>query len=188
MPPRSAQRFLNWFLRDELAEEVQGDLEEQFNETLENSSIFRAKINYWFQVINYLRPFAISKSSPTFLINYGMFRNYFKISIRNLYKQKLYAAINIGGLAVGLSCFILIFLFVQHELSYDRSYENADRIYRVNYQYQPDELHFYPGMEYSAYTPTKMAPTLMQEIPEVAAATAFKKQTALLGLKEGTII
>ena len=111
-----------------------------------------------------------------------MFRNYFKISIRNLYKQKLYAAINIGGLAVGLSCFILIFLFVQHEHSYDRTYENANRIYRVNYQYQPDQLHRYPGMEYYAYTPTKMGPTLMQEIPEVAAATTIDKQTALFGL------
>jgi putative ABC transport system permease protein len=185
IPPKSAQQFLNWFLRDELAEEVQGDIEEQFNEALENSSIFRAKINYWFQVINYLRPFAISKSSPTFLLNYGMFRNYFKISIRNLYKQKLYAAINIGGLAVGLCCFILIFLFVQHELSYDRSYENADRIYRIIRKYQADETHLYPGYEYSASTTAILAPTLAQEFPEVTAATTVDNQAALLGLDQG---
>lgn len=172
-------------MRDELAEEVQGDIEEQFNEALENSSIFRAKINYWFQVINYLRPFAISKSSPTFLLNYGMFRNYFKISIRNIYKQKLYAAINIGGLAVGLCCFILIFLFVQHELSYDRSYENADRIYRIIRKYQADETHLYPGYEYSASTTAILAPTLAQEFPEVTAATTVDNQAALLGLDQG---
>jgi len=172
-PPKSAQRFLNWFLREDLAEEVLGDLEEQFDAEQENTSAFRARLSYWYQVLNYLRPFAISKSSPTFLPNYAMFRNYFKISVRNLYKQKLYAAINIGGLAVGLSCFILIFLFVQHELSYDRSYKNADRIFRVNYQYEPDELHFYPGMEYSAGTPPKMSFTLMEEFPEVIVATAI---------------
>lgn len=171
-------------MRDELAEEVQGDIEEQFNEALENSSIFRAKINYWFQVINYLRPFAISKSSPTFLLNYGMFRNYFKISIRNIYKQKLYAAINIGGLAVGLCCFILIFLFVQHELSYDRSYENADRIYRIIRRYQADETHLYPGLQYSAFSPAPLGSALVKEFPEVTVATTVDKQTALLGLEK----
>jgi putative ABC transport system permease protein len=182
--PKFAQRFLTWFLRDDLAEEVQGDLEEQFYASLKNSSISRAKIKYWYQVLNYLRPFAVTKASQTFLPNYAMFRNYFKISIRNLFKQKLYAAINIGGLAVGLTCFILIFLFVQHELSYDRCYENADRIYRINYQYQPDELHYYPGMEYSASTPANMGSTLIQEFPEVVAATAIDKQTALIGFDE----
>jgi putative ABC transport system permease protein len=184
IPPKLAQRFLNWFLRDDLAEEVEGDLEEKFIAKLEKSTLFRAKLNYWYQVFNYLRPFAISKSSPNFLINYPMFRNYFKISVRSLYKQKLYAAINIGGLAVGLCCFILIFLFVQHELSFDRGYENADRIFRVNYQIQPHELHFYPGMEYHASTSTEMGSTIMNEIPEVDAATTIDEQTALLGLEK----
>ena len=127
-PPKSATRFLHWFIRDELAEEVQGDLEEQFNQNLKNTSTFKAKLIYWFQVINYMRPFAISKARPVFLINQGMLRSYFKISMRNLGKQKLYAAINIGGLAVGLTCFMVVFLFVQHELSFNRSFANADNI------------------------------------------------------------
>jgi hypothetical protein len=59
IPPRLAQRFLTWFLRDDLAEEVPGDLEEKFNARLEKSTPFRAKLNYWYQVFNYLRPFAI---------------------------------------------------------------------------------------------------------------------------------
>jgi putative ABC transport system permease protein len=179
IPPKLAQRFLNWFLRDDLAEEVEGDLEEKFIAKLGKSTLFRAKLNYWYQVFNYLRPFAISKSSPNYLINYPMFRNYFKISIRSLYKQKLYAAINIGGLAVGLTCFILIFLFVQHELSFDRSYENDDRIYRVICQ-QADDIHL--GSEYSAFTPAPLASALVQEFPEVTVATTVDTQSALIGL------
>ena len=178
IPPKSAKRFLNWFLRDDLAEEVQGDLEEQFYANLERKSVFKARLIYWFQVINYLRPFAISKSSPTFLINFAMFRNYFKISIRNLYKQKLYAAINIGGLSVGLTSFILIFLFVQHELSYDRSFEKADQIYRVYHQ-EPGNM--YLGSDRFGVTPAPLAPTIAEEYPEVKTAVTIDTESALVG-------
>ena len=60
-----------------------------------------------------------------------MFRNYFKIAIRNLVKHKAYSFINIFGLALGISVCILILLFVKDELSYDKFYEKNDRIYRV---------------------------------------------------------
>jgi len=60
-----------------------------------------------------------------------MFKNYLKIALRNLIKQKIYSVINILGLAVGLTGAILIFLFVRNELSYDRFHENAERLYRV---------------------------------------------------------
>ena len=181
IPPRSARRFLNWFLRDDLAEEVQGDLDEQYACSLENSTPFKANLNYWYQVLNYLRPFAISKSSSALSIQYAIFRNYFKISIRNLYKQKLYSIINIGGLAVGLTCFILIFLFVQHELSYDRSFENVGQIYRI-YQKQPG--NDYMGSDYFGVTPVPLAAALIEEFPEVTNATYIQQQSALLGLDD----
>ena len=61
-----------------------------------------------------------------------MFKNYIKIALRNLAKQKIYSAINILGLAVGLAGAILTFLFVQNELSYDRFHENKDNLYRLH--------------------------------------------------------
>mgnify|MGYP005811685645 CR=1 FL=1 len=61
-----------------------------------------------------------------------MLTNYFKIFIRNLKKGPAFILINILGLSVGMASSILIFLFVQHELSYDKYHENADRIYRVS--------------------------------------------------------
>jgi putative ABC transport system permease protein len=60
-----------------------------------------------------------------------MFKNYLKITLRNLSKRKIYLSINILGLAVGLASAILIFLFVRHELSYDRFHENEENLYRV---------------------------------------------------------
>jgi len=61
-----------------------------------------------------------------------MIKNYFKIALRNLARFKIYSFINLAGLAVGMACSILIILFIQDELSYDRFNKNADRIYRVS--------------------------------------------------------
>ena len=60
-----------------------------------------------------------------------MFRNYLLIAIRNLIRQKGFSAINIIGLGVGMACFILIMLWVRHEVSYDRFNEKADRLFRL---------------------------------------------------------
>ncbi len=60
-----------------------------------------------------------------------MFKNYFKTAWRNLTRNKIYAAINITGIAIGLAAFWLITLYVGDELSYDQSFTNANRICRV---------------------------------------------------------
>ena len=129
IPPRLARRFLRWFLRDDLAEEVEGDLEEKFSATVEEHSHRRAKLNYWYQVFHYLRPFAI-KNLTTFYqpTHYAMYRNYFKIGWRNLFKHKGYSFINIGGLAVGMAVAILIGLWVYDELSFNKYHDNYKRI------------------------------------------------------------
>src|SRR5690349_8116295 len=101
IPPRLAQRILHRFLRDDLAEEVLGDLDEKFYTLVQNRSVFKAKLNYWYQTMNYLRPFAIRKSRPAYLNQYDMIQSYFKVSWRNMMKQKMYSFIKIGGLALG---------------------------------------------------------------------------------------
>ena len=64
-----------------------------------------------------------------------MFKNYFKTAFRNLRKNKLYTAINIFGLAVGLTACLLIGLYINHELSYDKFNKNASRIVRATMEY-----------------------------------------------------
>lgn len=181
IPPKLAQRILLGFLRADIAEEVCGDLEEKFYSTLEKKSLFRANFNYWYQVLSYLRPFAIRKSKSSYSNNYGMYQNYFKITVRNLLKQKLYSLINIGGLAVGLTCFIIIMLYVQHEFSYDRFYKNANRIYRV---YQRQAGNVFLGTDYFAVTPAQLASVLQEEFPEVIYATSIEQQSALLSVDD----
>ena len=129
-PPKFAQRILLSFLRDDLAEEVLGDLEENFLTTARKKSIARAKIAYWYQVFNYVRPFAIRKMRRE-LNHIAMYKSYVKIGWRNLLKNTSYSIINIGGLAVGMTVVMLIGMWVFDELSFNRYHENYDRIGRI---------------------------------------------------------
>ncbi|MEQ9425765.1 MAG: FtsX-like permease family protein [Cyclobacteriaceae bacterium] len=131
IPPRYAEKLLTWFLREELAEEVLGDLDEKFYSTIEKKSIKRARLNYWYQVFNYIRPFAVTKTRLINSNTFDMYRNYFKIGYRNLLKNKGYSAINIVGLAMGMTVAIFIGLWIQDELSFNKHHANYDRIVQV---------------------------------------------------------
>jgi len=89
-----------------------------------------------------------------------MFKNYFKIAIRNLVKRKFYSLINISGLAIGLASFIIIMLYIIDELSYDRYHKNAENIYRLVNVYDFDGVG-----ENSASSPFPVAFTMKDEYP-----------------------
>ncbi len=131
IPPALAQKILLRFLRVDLAEEVLGDLDEKFYINVQTKSPFKAKINYWYQVLHYLRPFAIRKSNPSSSNAMDMFQNYFKIGWRNLLKNKGYSFINVGGLAIGMAVAILIGIWVYDELQFNKYHKNYKNIARV---------------------------------------------------------
>ncbi|UII22498.1 ABC transporter permease [Fulvivirga ligni] len=134
IPPKLAEHLLTWFLKDELAEEVLGDLDEKFYSTATKGSLWRAKLNYWYQVLHYFRPFAIRIFRSNHSTNIIMLQHYFKIFIRNLGKNKAFSLINISGLAIGLTVVITIALWVKDEYSYDSHFDNYDRIAQVMYR------------------------------------------------------
>ncbi len=89
-----------------------------------------------------------------------MVSHYLKISWKNLRRNKLISSINIAGLAIGISAFVLIMLYVNYENSYDRFFNNSDRIYRVYMDYEE-------GGVYSAgdaQTYNLSGPTLKNEL------------------------
>lgn len=180
-PPEYAQKFLLSLLREEIAEEVLGDLEEKYEMLAESKSSLRAGINYWYQVFNYIRPFALRKTGRRSMNQFGMLRNYTKITIRNLVKQKLYSSLNIGGLAVGISAFLMIALFIQYEFSYDRFLPNASGIYRI---YQREQGNNYMGSDLFAVTPIQLAGVLPDEFPEIKHATKLTQTSNLLSVDD----
>ena len=95
-----------------------------------------------------------------------MFKNYLTVDLRTLRKQKGYAFINIGGLAVGLACFTIILLYVHDELSYDQFHIDADRIHRV--------AHDQVGAGFNRRiiaAPGALKNAMLREIPEIEQAT-----------------
>ncbi len=98
-----------------------------------------------------------------------MFKNYFKIAFRSLWKSKGFSAINIIGLAVGLATCLLIMFYVLDELGYDKYNENADRIYRVDGDIQFGGTHFV-----LAVASDPMGPTLKKDYPQVEKMVRFR--------------
>jgi putative ABC transport system permease protein len=108
-----------------------GDLEEEATYFSEKKGVSWANRWFTFQVLALFRPRFIKpifKNSKTPSI---MFRNNIKIGFRNLLKHKSSTLINIAGLSLGIACFVLIGLYVQDELSYDRHFANAEQVFRV---------------------------------------------------------
>lgn len=97
-----------------------------------------------------------------------MLKNYLKIAVRTIKKNKAYSLLNILGLAIGMAVFLLIFLYVQYELSFDRWHKNAKRVYRV---VQRQRGNMYLGSDRFAVTAAPLAQALMDEFPEVVSAT-----------------
>ena len=91
-----------------------------------------------------------------------MFVNFIKLALRHMSKNVTYVFINILGLAVGIACFILIGLFVLHELSYDHFHENKKEIFRMVLDGKVGEQEVL-----TAHTPPPLAKTLIDEVPEV---------------------
>src|SRR5947207_10555885 len=104
-----------------------------------------------------------------------MIKNYFKTAWRNLWKNKLYSAINIFGLSVGLTACLLIGIYIHHELSYDRFNKYADRIVRVTMDY-----NFGDASRQVALTGTKAGPQLKRVFPSVETFARTYKRTRVV--------
>ena len=142
---------------------LRGDFNEEFESIAGSKGYLNAWFWYWFQLI---------KSLPSFIGDSiywrsVMFKNNVKTAWRFIKRHKGYSFINIAGLAAGMTCSMLILMWVQHELSYDTFNEHANDIYRVV------ENQFYAGGEVFpvAVTPSALAPALKEQYPEIIKST-----------------
>ncbi|OJJ21525.1 hypothetical protein BKI52_13355 [marine bacterium AO1-C] len=98
-----------------------------------------------------------------------MIRNYFTTFLRNIKRNKVYSLINISGLAVGMTCAILLYLYIRHEMGYNLHYKDAERIYRV------DVISSREGVDkYHTNTAGPYGPTLKKDYPQVEAMTRLR--------------
>ncbi len=156
-PPRFFTRLFDLVVRSDEQRTIAGDMEELFADIIEEKGRFGASLWYAGQILTAI---------PSFLSNslywrLFMFLNYLKITLRNIRRHKAYSFINIAGLAIGIACCVLIMLWVQDELSYDRFHEHAEDLYVATFS------------NGSTVTPTALAPFLKAEYPEVQHASRF---------------
>ncbi len=161
--PRLAGRILRFLYSQDYYLERSGDLEEVYGDQGEESGPFLAKVWLWFQILKLC--FGLFRMNIVW--RFIMLKNYFKITLRNIRKHMIHSFINISGLSIGLACSLIIMLWVQHELSYDRFHENADRLYRVVHSSDDGDVH-------GTYLPGPLAAHLRENFPEIKNATSFK--------------
>ncbi len=155
-PPKMAHWLLERFVNKDIRYSALGDFEEIYATLAEYEGTFLARMWYWKQVVKSL-PLFIADS---FYWRFHMLQNYLKVVLRKMTRQKVFSLINIAGLAIGMAVCILIVLWVQDELNYDRFHQNAENIYRV----------LMSDQRYGVLWPIvsiPVGPALRQEFPEI---------------------
>jgi len=152
-------KFILWLsLDNEDYYQAAGDYEESFIYKIQTENPVSARLWFWL---------ALFKSLPVFISNSiywrgVMIKSYLKTAFRIIKKQKLFSFINITGLAVSLACCLLMLFHVKDELSYEKSYPKADRIYRaqINSQYGSTTRNW-------ASSAPALGPMLEESFPEI---------------------
>ncbi len=163
--PRLARWLWNKYCKDEEKSTLVHDLDEYFSEISIDKKRMNACFWYWKQVIGSM----LSLTKQQFLVGCTMFKNYLITTLRKIKKQKAFSFINISGLTLGMTCCILIFLWVQDEMSYDRFFSHSDELYRlVVVEQQQNRLDMV-----DIKTPWLAAEVLKESIPEIRDAARF---------------
>ncbi len=179
-PPRLANWLLRRCVKELLLEEIEGDLQEKFLLKLKKKGPFRAQINYWYQVLHYLRPFALKGvqiKNPTFML----IKHNFIISLRTFRRYKGTFLINLLSLTSGLVSCLLIALWMSSEWRMDKFHLKDDQLFRVIAQ-QKFESHDL----ITESTPVPLAEALQSAIPGIRRTVSvqedwFRKQAGYIG-------
>ena len=155
-----------WLLLDEEDyHQVAGDFEESYRYRTETQGRTRAMLWFWFIFFKSLPGFI----RDTIYWRCIMIKNYFKIALRIIKRQKLYSFLNIVGLAVSLTCSFLIFLHVKDELSYETNFPKSERLYRI----QTNSKYGSTFRNWGASAPA-LGPILEETFPEVEKTTRIR--------------
>ena len=183
-PPRWANQLLEWFCSSEVLETIQGDLHELYGQRKAKHGRIKADLYFIKDVFSVFRPFAFKKhksSNPTF---FTMLQQTLLFTFRNFKRYKLSFFINLIGLSAGLSCTLMIYLWVNDELQVDRFYENDKRLFQVM-----QNIHNNNAIETTENTPGPLAKALIEEIPEVEYAvtvipTIYNSSKGIISLED----
>jgi putative ABC transport system permease protein len=165
-PPRIAKWIISRLSCYEKEHALADAIEADYFEIRARYGAFLSWIWYWLCTVQTL--FQYLKLSLSWSLI--MIKNYLKITVRNIRKHKGYSFINISGLAIGMACCILIFIWVKDELSFDRFHENAESIFRVTEHQYSSSGDYFPV----AVTPWPLAEALKDDFPEITESARLR--------------
>lgn len=174
MIKRLAERFFHWYCRPEYFEDILGDLEELHDKKLKTSTLRQAEWGFAKEVFLLFRP-SIIRPLNFWGLNHltDMFRNYFKIGLRNIRKQPSFAFIHIAGLAIGLTAFLFLNQYTEYEKSYDRFHFAPDQLYRLTTDILSNGQ--IDTRDANSYAPS--GKVLVDEVPEIVRySTSYKTE------------
>ena len=155
-PPKLLLRLFHVCSPKNRLDDLHGDFIESYGKNDELRGKRMADLRFVLDALS-LIPLKIRSSVLQIKNSNLMLKNYFKIAYRNLMKDKSYAAINISGLAIGMVCTFIIFIYIRLELSFDTFHEKADQIYRMQHVY--------------SFIGAPIGPQMVEEYPEVLSCT-----------------
>ncbi len=190
-PPQLPVRILDWYCTHPAVEDLIGDMDELFYRNIQKMHPLKAKMKYWGQAMALLFSYGLRKRKQKqskkgySQNNFAMFKNYFKVGIRSLAKQKLFTILNVLGLSIGMSLGLLALASYVDMLEVDQFHEKKDRIYRVITQ--SDDLRTVDFDFGWASTTEALAAALLEEAPAVEQAVRFNdnfNENVILGNTE----
>jgi putative ABC transport system permease protein len=169
-PPKWADKFLAWYCRADLLEEIQGDAYELYERTAKKSKR-KADLLFIWNVLRFFRLRNMQRKRTPFAIsNIGMLKSYFRSGLRNITRNLAHSSINIAGLALAIGCCISIFLLIDSFYDLDSFHQKGDRTYlAVSHVKAGDDT------ERWARSPYLMGPALMAEHSAVETMTRIQK-------------
>lgn len=159
-PPKWASMFLKFYCKNEVIEEIQGDLLELFHLRVEELGLRKAQLRYIWDIMRFLKWSNIKKAKGL-QSNFGtMLTSYLVISRRNLWREKEYSIFNLIGLYVGFLSLILTAIYVDRQVAYDTHHIDSEDTYRL-------VLIYTESGSIGAATAGPWAPAMKDEFPEI---------------------
>ncbi|MEO7992694.1 MAG: ABC transporter permease [Chryseolinea sp.] len=185
-PPSLFHRFFRWYCHPKLLKYIEGDLMELYDERVKEFGKRKADLKFIVDVLLLFRPGIIrnrNQYSPILiLVLMNMFKHYVIVAFRNIKRHKAFAAINIAGLAMGMICCFLIFLWVADEKSIDNFHAKGENIYGVyqtfNHNGKSDGFYFTP-MQYTDTSRMFRLEHIEKDIPEIESVAFYASAYAL---------
>ncbi len=173
-PPRIAKRIFFCLSVYQKNHSIAGDVEEVFFQIFRNKGYLTAAVWYWYQCITAIVKYATFTSNRST----AMLKNYLKTAFRKMWRNRGSTFLNIAGLTLGLSCFIMIFLWVNNEISFDGFHDNIEDIHAITTTIE--------GMK-TYDCPWALGPYLKANFPEVLHMTRLREREMSVKAGEKTV-